>query len=150
MWGMIISLLSGVLMSIQGVFNTEVTKQTSVWVSAAFVQFSALIVCLIAWFVTGRESNFMQLTSVKPVYMLTGGIIGAFITYTVIVGMNGLGPAKAVIFIVTAQIIAAYLIEWIGLFGVDKVSFHWSRLCGIILMIAGIALFKWQDIASSK
>ena len=28
MWGIIVALLSGVLMSVQGVFNTEVTKQT--------------------------------------------------------------------------------------------------------------------------
>ena len=38
MWGFIIALLSGALMSIQGVFNTEVTKQTSICVSAGFVQ----------------------------------------------------------------------------------------------------------------
>ena len=44
-------------MSIQGVFNSEVTKDTSIWISAGFVQFTALIVCVIAWFVTGRESN---------------------------------------------------------------------------------------------
>ena len=34
MWGFIIALVSGALMSIQGVFNTEVTKQTSIWVSS--------------------------------------------------------------------------------------------------------------------
>lgn len=37
MSGVCIALLSGALMSIQGVFNTEVTKQTSLWVSSAFV-----------------------------------------------------------------------------------------------------------------
>ena len=31
MWGFIIALISGALMSIQGVFNTEVTKSSSVW-----------------------------------------------------------------------------------------------------------------------
>ena len=35
MWGIVIALLSGALMSVQGVFNTEVTKQTSLWVSSA-------------------------------------------------------------------------------------------------------------------
>ena len=34
MAGIFIALLSGTLMSIQGVFNTQVTKQTSLWVSA--------------------------------------------------------------------------------------------------------------------
>ncbi len=46
MIGIFIALLSGALMSVQGVFNTEVTKGTSMWVSTSWVQFSALIVCL--------------------------------------------------------------------------------------------------------
>ena len=36
MWGMITALVSGALMSIQGVFNSAVMKQTSMWVSVAF------------------------------------------------------------------------------------------------------------------
>ena len=31
MWGVIIALISGALMSVQGVFNTEVTKGSSLW-----------------------------------------------------------------------------------------------------------------------
>ena len=46
MIGFLIALLSGALMSIQGVFNTNVTKQTSLWVSTGWVQFSAFLVCV--------------------------------------------------------------------------------------------------------
>lgn len=147
MWGMIISVLSGILMSIQGVFNTEVTKATNIWITAAFVQLSAFIVCMLAWFVTGRESSMMNVINFRPLYMLSGGIIGAFITYTVVSGMNLLGPAKAVLFIITAQIIAAYLIELFGLFGTEKASFHWSKLAGLVLIIGGLIVFKWHDTA---
>ena len=56
MSGVCIALLSGALMSIQGVFNTEVTKQTSLWVSSAFVQFTALLACLAAWIFTDQSS----------------------------------------------------------------------------------------------
>lgn len=142
MWGMLISLLSGILMSVQGVFNTEVTKQTSVWVSASFVQLTALFVCVAAWFVTGREGQFTGIMHVHPKYMLLGGVIGAFITYTVILGMNRLGPARAVMLIVAAQLVAAYLIELLGWFGTEKVGFEWTKLAGTILFLAGIFLFK--------
>ena len=54
MWGFIVALISGALMSIQGVFNTEVTKQTSLWVSTGWVQLSAFAVCVLAWLFTGR------------------------------------------------------------------------------------------------
>ena len=56
MWGILVALISGALMSIQGVFNTEVTKQTSLWVSTGWVQLSAFAVCVLAWIFTGRDS----------------------------------------------------------------------------------------------
>ena len=56
MWGFFAALISGALMSIQGVFNTEVTKQSSLWVSTGWVQLSAFAVCVLAWLFTGRES----------------------------------------------------------------------------------------------
>ena len=46
MIGFFIALISGALMSVQGVFNTQVTKNSSIWVASAFVQFTALLVCL--------------------------------------------------------------------------------------------------------
>ena len=127
MIGIFIALLSGALMSIQGVFNTEVTERTSIWVAGAFVQLTALIVCLAAWGITDR-SSFMELKNVEPKYMLLGGAIGAFITITVIKSMEALGPARAVMLIVTAQLLVAYLIELFGIFGVDKQSFQWSKV----------------------
>ena len=41
MIGFLIAVISGLLMSVQGVFNTQVTKTTGMWVANAFVQFTA-------------------------------------------------------------------------------------------------------------
>ena len=90
MWGFIVALISGALMSIQGVFNTGVTKQTSIWMTAGFVQITAFIVCVVAWFITGRESSVGALFRVDHKYMLLGGVIGAFITITVVQAMSWL------------------------------------------------------------
>ena len=144
MLAVITAVVSGALMSIQGVFNEGVTKQTSIWMSAAFVQFTAFLFCLAAWFFTGRESSVGALFRIENKYMLLGGIIGALITYTVIRSMAGLGPAQAVMIIVTAQLLVAYLIELFGLFGVGKVDFQWQKLVGVIISIGGILLFKWE------
>ena len=140
MWGFIIALISGALMSIQGVFNTGITKSISMWAANSWVQLTAFLVCVIAWFVTGKQ-NVMGMFHVENKYMLLGGVIGAFITMTVIKGMNSLGPAKAVLIIVISQIIVAYLIELFGLFGVDKVPFQWSKLVGALVAIVGIFIF---------
>ena len=144
MMSIITAIVSGVLMSVQGVFNEGVTKQTSIWVSASFVQLTALLFCLGAWLFTGRESSFGGLLRIDNKYMLLGGILGALITYTVIKSMAGLGPAQAVMIIVTAQLVAAYLIELFGLFGTEKVDFQWQKLIGVAISIGGILLFKWE------
>jgi transporter family-2 protein len=142
--GIITAIISGALMSLQGVFNEGVTKQTSIWVSASFVQLTAFLVCILAWLFTGRDGNFASLFSIQNKYMLLGGVMGALITYTVIRSMTALGPAEAVMIIVTAQVLVAYLIELFGLFGVDKVDFQWQKLIGVLISIGGILLFKWE------
>jgi len=143
MIGIFVALLSGALMSIQGVFNTEVTRQSSVWVSASWVQFSALITCLVIWGIFDRK-NMMLITRVSPVYMLLGGVIGAGITWTVIKSMAQLGPAKAALLIVMSQLIVAYLIELVGLFGVEKEPFSWRKVIGMGIALIGTTIFQWK------
>ena len=105
MTGFFIALLSGALMSVQGVFNTQVTK---------------------------------------PKYMLLGGVIGAGITWTVIKSMAQLGPAKAALLIVMSQLIVAYLIELVGLFGVEKEPFSWRKVIGMGIALIGTTIFQWK------
>ena len=124
MVGFLIAIISGALMSVQGVFNTGVTKSSSIWVASAFVQLSALIVCFCAWLFTDRTS-FVTLTRVEQKYMLLGGAI-------------------AVMLIVTAQLLAAYMIELFGIFGVEKQPFSFRRMIGMAAAIVGIVVFKWE------
>ena len=141
MWGILVALISGALMSIQGVFNTEVTKQTSLWVSTGWVQLSAFAVCVLAWIFTGRDS-IAALWQVENKYTLLGGVIGAFITVTVIKSMNSLGPAKAAMLIVISQLIIAYVIELLGWFGVEKQPLTMRKVAGMAIAIIGVVIFE--------
>lgn len=143
MIGFLIALLSGALMSVQGVFNTQVTKTTGMWVSNGWVQFSAFLLCLAVWMVAGRDS-ILTLAKVEPKYVLLGGVIGAGITWTVIKSMEQLGPAKAALLIVISQLIVAYLIELFGLFGVDKEPLEWRKVIGMVIALIGVAIFQWK------
>ena len=75
MAGILTALLSGALMSIQGVFNTNLTKQTSLWLATGWVQITAFLICVGAWFFTGREP-IGKLMTAEPKYILAGGVIG--------------------------------------------------------------------------
>lgn len=141
MWGILIALLSGALMSIQGVFNTEVTRQSGIWVSAGWVQLTAFVTCLVMWLLTGRP-EVQGIWQVRPWYMLSGGVIGALITWTVIRSVESLGPARSALLIVVAQIAVAYGIEVFGLFGVEKSGWEWKKAIGALTAVIGIIIFQ--------
>ena len=141
MTGFLIALISGALMSVQGVFNTQVTKTTGMWVSNAWVQLSAFALCFVMWLIMGRD-RVASIAKVEPKYVLLGGVIGAGITWTVIKSMEQLGPAKAALLIVVSQLIVAYLIELLGLFGVEKSPLDWKKVGGMALALIGVAIFQ--------
>ena len=143
MTGFFIALLSGALMSVQGVFNTQVTKTTGMWVSNAWVQLSAFAICLVMWLIMGRDSS-ATIGEVQPKYMLLGGVIGAGITWTVIKSVDALGPARSALFIVVSQLAVAYLISLSGMFGMEKEPFSWRKLIGLLIAAGGIVLFQWK------
>lgn len=149
MWGIIVALISGALMSVQGVFNTGVTKQTSTWLASAWVAFSGFVVAIALWAIFERnQAGIFSLAQVDHKYMLLGGVIGAFITWTVITAMAGLGPAKAVLLIVISQLLIAYLIELFWLvrcresrFSVDEAGWYRCVRSGIYHFSVGEVTF---------
>lgn len=94
MAGFIVAIISGALMSLQGVLNTNVTKASSIWVAAGFVQFTALATCIIMWLFNGRP-DISGIFQVENKISLLGGVIGAFITFTVVKSVSDLGVAKS-------------------------------------------------------
>ena len=46
--------------------------------------------------------------------------------------------------IVIAQLIVAYVIELLGVFGTDKQPLEWRKVIGMGIAIAGIVIFKWK------
>ena len=144
MWGFWIAVVSGALMSVQGVWNAGLTKASSTWLAASYVQITAFVVCLIAWWITGFQGNVTNLFTQPHKYMLLTGVLGAFITITVIQSVGMLGPARASMFIVASQVLCSYLIELFGLFQMEKVPFSMRKCVGIVIIIAGIITFKWH------
>ena len=100
--------------------------------------------CGILFFYGTGKIPIGDLFKVNHKYMLLGGVIGAFITFTVIKSMSSLGPAQAILAIVITQVLVGYLIEMFGLFGVEKVPFAISKCIGMIVAVVGLIIFKWE------
>ena len=90
----------------------------------------------------GWEKFYDALTQVPDKWTLLGGVIGAFITVTVIKSMNSLGPAKAAMLIVISQLIIAYVIELLGWFGVEKQPLTMRKVAGMAIAIIGVVIFE--------
>ncbi|MFA6984015.1 MAG: DMT family transporter [Sedimentibacter sp.] len=138
--GILFALAAGLLMSIQGVFNTRVMDSSNMWAATSWVHITALAASISIWFFTGREALLSVFDVTEKIYLF-GGVIGAFITFTVIKGISELGPAYATMFILLAQLVVSYMIEVFGLFGTEKISFEWMKFIGVALMISGIVVF---------
>lgn len=143
MLGIIFALLAGLAMSVQGVFNSRLSEKLGLWETNTLVQGSAFVIVLIITFIFGKGS-FSKIGEVNKLY-LTGGLIGIFITFSVMMSMTNLGPTYAVSIILIAQLITAALIDLFGLFETTKVPFSFSKIIGVIIMIIGIIIFKWKS-----
>lgn len=63
------------LMSLQGIFNTEVTKQSSIWAAAGWVQLTAFLTVWFSIFLPG-VGRIWGMFSIDRKYMLLGGVMG--------------------------------------------------------------------------
>lgn len=142
MMGIIFSILAGSLMSFSGVFNTRLNERIGIWEASAFVHGTALIASIVILFFAS-SGDFKKIMEVDKLY-LTGGVIGALITFTVIRGIASLGPTYAISAILVAQLVTAAVIDKFALFGSEPIDFGWSKFLGIGVMILGIILFKWK------
>ena len=104
MTGFLIALLSGALMSVQGVFNTQVTKDNRI----VGQQYLGAVKCfsgMSGGMVSGRKSGCDGTCEGGTEIYALRSVIGAGITWTVVKSMASLGPAKAALLIVISQLI---------------------------------------------
>lgn len=141
-FGILIAVLSGVLMSVQGVCNTGVSQSAGLWVTGTFVSATAAAVCLLAWLFTGKDGSFSALLSVRPRYLLLGGLFGAGITGTVVLAISKLGTAKAELVIVLAQLLTAYLLAVTGWLQSEREPFSWQKLLALAVSLIGVIWYN--------
>lgn len=142
MLGIIFAIISGIAMSIQGVFNTRLGEKIGLWETTVLVQAIALICSLIISFFYG-DGSYSNLKNANKLYLL-GGVLGVVITFTVIKSVGSMGPTFGIGIILIAQLFSAAIIDALGLFGTEKIKFSLNNFIGIAIMIIGIVIFKWK------
>jgi transporter family-2 protein len=140
MLGALFSLLAGVLISLQSIFNTRAGDKIGLWETATFVHATGFIFALAIMLMFGNGS-LKKLGEVDKLYLL-GGIFGVIIIFSVIKGISLLGVTFSVSILLITQLIAATIIDTFGLFGSPQIKFDFTKPLGVFIMIIGIIIFK--------
>jgi transporter family-2 protein len=135
-----IATLSGVTMALQGSVNSVLGKIIGL-LEATFIVHAvglALVSALLFVFHLG-DGNWQRIAE-APWYAYLGGVLGVAILYGVVRTIPVLGVAAATTAIIVGQVLTAALVDHLGLFGLEKMSFNWYRVAGTVLMASGAFL----------
>lgn len=138
--GLLYSILAGLLISLQGVFNARVSEKIGAWQTNAIVHGSGLL--LVFLILTLRKDwHFEGLGGVNRLY-LVGGLLGVFIVLFVMKGITRIGASYAVTIIIVSQIIVTLIINRFGFFREPATAITPPQFAGLLLMIAGVVLYQ--------
>ncbi|MCD5414587.1 MAG: DMT family transporter, partial [Clostridiales bacterium] len=140
MLGVIFAIIGGFFMSIQSAFNTRVGESVGTIEATLVVHVVGLVAAIGAVMLIGTGS-LMKVTELNKLYLI-GGAFGVIIVYSVIKSISALGVAQAVMVIVVSQLLFAYIIDLLGLFGMEKVPFSITKIAGLIIIMLGIFVFS--------
>lgn len=127
-------------MAVQGSINGQVSKLIGT-VEGNFLMHSVGWVALfLLLFVIGVGDGDWRKIGELPWYGYLSGVINVMIIYGVMVSIPRLGAATATTAIVTGQVLTAALIDWLGLFGLEKTPFSAWQLVGVAVLGVGVRL----------
>ncbi len=132
--------LAGMLMAVQGSINGLVGKYIGTLEGNFLMHCVGLgIIFVLLFVIRVGDGDWSRLGEV-PWYGYLSGLINVIIIYGVMVSIPRLGAASATTAIIAGQVATATLIDWLGLFGLEKTPFSYWQVIGIVLLAVGARL----------
>ncbi len=132
---------SGVAMTIQAAVNAALSKPIGLVATTFVVHATGLVLSGIV-LVGARSFRHLAGVTDVPLWLLSGGLLGVFIIFTMAFTVSRLGAGLAVAVAVSAQLIAALVLDHFGLLGVSRIGVTWVRAAGVALLVAGAWMVK--------
>jgi bacterial/archaeal transporter family-2 protein len=131
----------GVAMSIQSGINAQLRTGLNHPLLAAFLSFLGGLLLLGVFLLVMRQP-FPVMADFSSIrwYNYTGGLLGAFVVYAVIISVHRIGAANMFVLIVAGQLITAVLMDHFSLLGLKESPITMQKLLGILLVVAGAYL----------
>lgn len=137
---LLIAMLSGVLMAVQGSLNTVLSKTIGLMEMAFVVNATGTAALAVTLFLFRMGKGSLGVISSAPWYSFLGGVIGVAIIYLVAASIPAVGMCNATTAIIVGQVLTAILIDKCGAFGLQKYQIGWEQFVGLALLALGAKL----------
>lgn len=137
---LLLALLSGVFMAIQGSVNTALSKVIGLLEATFIVHLTGTIVLVVLLFVLRMGKGNFQVAAQAPWYVYLGGVLSVGIIYLVAASMVEVGVANATTAIIVGQVTIAIIIDHLGVFGLEKIPYGWNQFIGLAFLLFGAKL----------
>ncbi|MCA0971940.1 DMT family transporter [Halobacillus litoralis] len=141
MKGVLFSILAGLCITLQGIFNSNMGTALSGWHTTVVVHVVAFSLALVVY-LNKRDGSIEGLKRVHPFYYV-GGSFGVPVVFSELTAIQLLGPAAAISILLVAQLGLAFLVECRGWFGEVKQRIQTHQIIGLVMIVSGVVIFKW-------
>ncbi|MNI25999.1 hypothetical protein D3C76_882200 [compost metagenome] len=139
-FGIMLALIAGSLVSLQNIFNSKVNEYTGSWSTTTLV----LGMGFVASFIIGLLVEGTHLFALQnlQIWHMVSGLTGVGVVLCLVQGMKWLNPTYAIAIVLTSQLVTALMWDSFGWLGVEEVPFTVNKLIGVIVIVGGILVFK--------
>jgi len=135
-----LAVVAGVAVAFQGATNQGLMKSTGIGPALVVNTVIVLIGALGLWLATGAKTTFFPPKASWNLYL--GGVFGFVVIAAAVLVFPRLGAAYAIALMICGQCLAAMIIDHYGLLGMEKNPATLQRVFAVMLVVAGVALFR--------
>jgi transporter family-2 protein len=138
----IMALLSGAFLPIQGGINSRLGKEIASPVHASLISFLVGAVVLFAYTLVMRQP--VQISGLKnaPLYLWSGGLLGAFYVTVIILAFPKIGPALTFGLVVAGQMIISIILDHFNILVAQPHPVNIWKVLGVLLVITGVIIVR--------
>ena len=140
MMGVVYSVLAGVFIGLQSVFNARVGEKIGLWGANVLIHGVGFVLALLI-FLCFKQGDINKIGEINKIYLL-GSTFGVLIVFSAMKGLLLLGPVASISILMVSQLTVAVVLEVFGMFEVTKIDLNPMKIIGIGMMAAGIFLFQ--------
>jgi bacterial/archaeal transporter family-2 protein len=136
----VLAVAAGLAGSVQVAVMSRLGERIGVAEALGFATLVTAAIAFVGLLVVRRSVGGYERALQQPWWMLTGGLFGLLIVFTVTYAGPRIGVTATVAILIAGQLVMGAAIDRFGLFGSDRIGLHWQRVLGIVLLAAGAAL----------